>query len=113
MTSQGSAHARFTRAIKRGHLLAAETAARELGTLSTSDALALVLLYAQADLDKFERAARRWLRRVQIDHSLRHQEVELLRGAMGALGSRFSRVALTALRETCREVRLLPPTLPP
>jgi len=45
MTSQGSAHARFQRAVKRGHLLAAETAARELGSLSPSDALSLVLLY--------------------------------------------------------------------
>jgi hypothetical protein len=47
------------------------------------------------------------------DHSLRHQEVELLRGALGALGTRFSRVALEALVETCRELRLPSPTLPP
>src|SRR6266511_5587097 len=45
MTRQGTAHARFTRAIKRGHLFAAERAARELGTLSVSEALSLVLLY--------------------------------------------------------------------
>jgi hypothetical protein len=31
MTSQGSARGRFTRAVKRGHLFAAETAAREMG----------------------------------------------------------------------------------
>jgi hypothetical protein len=88
-------------------------AARELGSLSSSDALALVLLYQRAGDAKFERAARRWVRRVQIDYSLRHREVELLRGAMGALGSRFGRVALTALLETCRELRLPSPTLPP
>jgi hypothetical protein len=45
MKSQGTAYARFQRAIKRGHLLSAEMAARELGSLSTSDALSLVLLY--------------------------------------------------------------------
>ena len=45
MTSQGAAHARSQRAIQRGHLLAAETAARELGTLSLSDALSLCRLY--------------------------------------------------------------------
>jgi predicted AAA+ superfamily ATPase len=112
MTSQGTAHARFTRAIKRGHLLAAETAARELGALSLSDALALVLLYEGEGDEKFERAARRWVRRVQIDYSLRHREVELLRAAMGALGSRVGRVALAALLETCQELRLPPPTLP-
>ncbi len=113
MTSQGTAHARFQRAIKRGHLLAAETAARELGALSLSDALALVLLYEREGDPKFERAARRWIRRVQIDRSLRRHEIELLRAAMGALGSRFGRVALTALLQTCRELRLPQPTLPP
>jgi hypothetical protein len=81
MTSQGTAHGRFQRAIKSGHLLNAEMAARELGALSNSDALALVLLYQREGSEKFERAARRWVRRVQIDHRLRHQEVELLRGA--------------------------------
>jgi hypothetical protein len=112
MTSQGSAHARFQRAIKRGHLLNAETAARELGALSVAEALALVLLYQRSGDGKFERAARRWARRVQIDYRLRHQEVELLRAALGALGSRFDRVALTALLETCQELRLPSPTLP-
>jgi hypothetical protein len=74
--------------------------------------LALVLLYARADPGKFERAARRWVRRVQIDHRLRHQEVELVRGAMGALGSRLEQVALDALLRTCQELRLPAPTLP-
>jgi tRNA(Arg) A34 adenosine deaminase TadA len=112
MTSQGSAHARFQRAIKRGHVLHAETAARELGSLSTSDALALVLLYGRAGSGKFELAARRWVRRVQIDHRLRHQEVELLRAAMGAMGTRLGAVAFTVLLETCQELRLPRPTLP-
>jgi hypothetical protein len=99
MTSQGSAHARFQRAIKRGHLLAAETAARELGALSASEALSLVLLYHREGDVKFEPAARRWLRRVQIDHALRHREVELLRGVMGALGSSYLALYLATLGE--------------
>jgi hypothetical protein len=66
----------------------AEMAARELGSLSAADALSLVLLYERAGDEKFERAARRWIRRAQIEHRLRHQEVELLRAAMGALGTR-------------------------
>jgi hypothetical protein len=93
-------------------VLTAETAARELGPLSTADALALVLLYQSHGDSKFERAARRWVRRVQIDYALRHREVELLRGAMGALDSRLGTVGLTALLETCRKLRLPPPTLP-
>ena len=39
-------------------------AARELGQLSLGDALALVALYAEADDEKFERAAIRWLTRL-------------------------------------------------
>jgi hypothetical protein len=112
MTSQGTAHGRFQRAIERGHVLNAEMAARELGALSLSDSLALVLLYQREGSEKFKRAARRWVRRVQIDRSLRHREVELLRGALGALGTRFDRVALDALLGTCQELRLPLPTLP-
>jgi tRNA(Arg) A34 adenosine deaminase TadA len=112
MTSQGSAHARFQRAIKRGHLLHAEIAARELASLSPADSLALVLLYQRLRDEKFERATRRWLRRLQIQHSLRHRELELVRAALGALGTRFEDVDLTVLLETCRELRLPAPTLP-
>jgi hypothetical protein len=112
MTSQGTAHARFQRAIRGGHLLHAEIA-RKLGSLSLSDSLALVLLYQRSDDEKFERAARRWVRRAQVHKSLRHREVELLRGAMGALGTRFHALALEALLGTCQELRLPDPTLPP
>jgi hypothetical protein len=104
MTSQCTAHARFRRAVKNGHVFHAEIAARELGSLSPSAALSLVLLHQRGGDEKFERAARRWVRR--------RQEVELLRGALAALGSRFDRVALTALLETCQELRLPEPTLP-
>jgi hypothetical protein len=41
MTSQGTAHGRFERAIHRGHVQAAEMAAREVGGLSLADALLL------------------------------------------------------------------------
>ncbi len=49
-------------------------ATREMDALSTSDALALVLLSRRTGDDKFERAAKRWIRRVQIDHSLHRRE---------------------------------------
>jgi hypothetical protein len=113
MTSQGSAHGRFQRALKGGDLLNAEMAARELESLSPTGALSLVLLYQRSGDPKFERAARRWVRRLQVDHRLRHQEVELLRAALGALGTRFDSVALDALIGTCRELRLPPPPVPP
>jgi hypothetical protein len=87
-------------------------AAREMGHPSLSNALSLCVLYEREQDPKFERAARRWVRRVQIEHSLRRQEVELLRAAMAALGSRFDAAALNALLEACRELRVVPPTLP-
>jgi hypothetical protein len=112
MTSQGTAHARFTRAITLGHLLAAETAARELGALSSSDALALCLLYQREGDPRFERAFRRWLGRVRRDYGLSHEEVELLRAAAGALRSTFSDVGLVVLEQACRMLALPSPTLP-
>jgi hypothetical protein len=41
MTSQGTAHGRFCRALERRNLRGAEDAARELGRLSLEDALGL------------------------------------------------------------------------
>ncbi len=73
MTSQGTASGRFTRAIQRGHLFVAETAAREMGHLSLSNALSLCVLYRREQDPKFERAAVRWVRRMQLEHSLRRQ----------------------------------------
>jgi hypothetical protein len=73
--------------------------------------LSLVLLYQRAGDEKFERAARRWIRRQQITRRLQHQEVELLRAAMGALGTRFDRLAREAVLAACRALRLPPPTL--
>jgi hypothetical protein len=92
MTSQGSAQARFQRAVRNGSVLNAEIAARELGSLSPTNALSLALLYQRVGDEKFERAARRWIRRLQIDRSPRHREVELLCGSFGALGTRFDPV---------------------
>jgi len=39
MTSQGTAHGRFTRAIQQRNLWAAETSLRELGSVSLEDEL--------------------------------------------------------------------------
>src|SRR5262249_47250678 len=111
MTSQGSSSGRFTRAVQRGHLFTAEMPARELGHMSLSNALSLCILYGREQDPKFDRAAVRWVRRMQLEHSLRRQEADLLRAAMAALGTRLDAAALNALLETCRELRLVPPTL--
>jgi len=49
MTSQGTAHGRFQRAIRNRNVLNAEIAAREIGELSLGDALAFCLLLAEVD----------------------------------------------------------------
>jgi hypothetical protein len=69
MTSQGTAHGRFERAIHRRHVQAAEMAAREMGGLSLADALLLCELLAKVDPQRYERAALRWLERF-IDERL-------------------------------------------
>jgi len=61
MTSQGSAHGRFQRAIHRRNVENAEMAAREMGGLSLAGALSLCELLANADPARYERAALRWL----------------------------------------------------
>jgi hypothetical protein len=70
VTSQGSAGTRFQRAVDVRNVILAETAAFEMGRLSLEDALALVVLYAEANDDKFERAAVRWLGRLLLERPM-------------------------------------------
>ena len=67
MTSQGSAHGRFRRAIEHGNLFMAEMAARELPGLALDDALDLVSLIAREGSERLERAAIRWHGRLEIE----------------------------------------------
>src|SRR5947207_2173771 len=70
MTSQGSAHGRFTRAIQRGNLRQAEMAAQELrarGALSLGDAFALCLLLAAENDRRLESALLRWHGRFELE----------------------------------------------
>ncbi len=67
VTSQGTAHGRFARALARRDLVQAELAALELGRLSLDDALQLVHLYAERRSPKYERAALRWLERYLVE----------------------------------------------
>lgn len=55
MTSQGSPHTRFQRALASGDPLLAWTAAAELPRLSLEDALALCLLLAERDPKRYDR----------------------------------------------------------
>ena len=85
MTSQGTAHGRFQRAIHRGHVQAAEMAAREMGGLSLLDALTLCELLANADPARYERAALRWLQRFIDERLPPLTEVALAASALAEL----------------------------
>ena len=85
MTSQGTAHGRFQRAIHRRHVQAAEMAAREMGGLSLADALLLCELLANVDPARYERAALRWLQRFIDERWPPLTEVALAASALAEL----------------------------
>jgi hypothetical protein len=97
MTSQGSAHGRFQRAIHRGHVQAAEMAAREMGGLSLADALALCELLANTDPVRYERAALRWLQRFIDERLPPLSEVALAASALAELRHGRRNVGVEAL----------------
>ena len=100
MTSQGTAHGRFTRAIERRHLTAAESAARELARLSLPDALALCLLIAEADPARFGRAAARWHARFVLE--AKGLDVVASRRLLNALASPTDPRARATIAELAR-----------
>jgi hypothetical protein len=67
VTSQGSAHGRFNRAIQQRNLWAAENSLRELGRVSLEDALGYLDLLAEQKPEKLERAAVRWHGRLETE----------------------------------------------
>jgi hypothetical protein len=105
VTSQGSAHGRFTRAIQQRNLWAAETSLRELGTPSLEDALAYLDLLAEQKPDKLERAAVRWHGRLETEAPLLTlAESQLALAALASLCA-GERTAVQILRRLLRRVR--------
>ena len=98
MTSQGTAHGRFQRAIHRGHVQAAEMAAREMGGLSLLDALTLCELLANADPARYERAALRWLQRFIDERLPPLTEVALAASALAELRHGRRNVGVESLK---------------
>jgi hypothetical protein len=102
MTSQGTAHGRFQRAIQRRHLNAAEMAAREMGGLSLEEALSLCKLLASLDPERYERAALRWLQRFSDERPPALAEVALAASALAELRHGQRAIGLEALRRLLR-----------
>jgi len=108
MTSQGSAHGRFTRAIQQRNLWAAEMALREPGQPALEDALAYLDLLAEQKPEKLERAAVRWHGRLETETAhLTLAESQLALAALASLCA-GERDAVQVLHRLWRRVR---PTL--
>src|SRR3954447_17985247 len=58
--AQGSAYMRFRRALDRGSVTEALSAASELQFVSLAEALELTLLLVEVEPEKYERAALKW-----------------------------------------------------
>lgn len=109
MTSQGSAHGRFTRAIKTRNVFMAEVALRELGTrnqVSLSDALEYVALLADVRPDRMDVAAVRWHARFEAECVVTLAESQLALSALVSLRA-GDQWAVTVLRGLLRRARPL------
>jgi len=108
MTSQGTAHGRFTRAIKTRNPWAAEMALREIGKPSLLDALDYLDLLAETRPEKLEAAVVRWHGRLEIEaKSMCLAESQLALAALASLCA-GERDAVEILRRPVKRVR---PTL--
>ena len=105
MTSQGTAHGRFTRAIQRRNLFQAELALREMRDPSLLVLVDYLELLADVRPDKFDRAAVRWHGRLELESAvLTIAESQLALAALGALRA-GDRSACEILRRLLRRTR--------
>ncbi len=81
MSIKGSPYARFKRSLELGKLPLVLAAAAELPRLELDDGLRVLLLMAEQDKARFDRAAVRWLARLALDRRL---DVDDLRAGLAA-----------------------------
>jgi hypothetical protein len=104
VNAKGHPHAHLLHSIELGHLLSAETAARQLGRLSHADALALTLLIREKAPARFPRTAARWHARLVIDTpEIGLGDSQLLLAALAALPDPR---AMKVVSELCRRYRV-------
>ena len=100
VTSQGSAYARFRRALASGNGLIAWAAASDLPNVGLADALAVCLLLVDVDRPRYERAAVRWHSRLCSEvRGLALEESQLALAALDALPSQAAAEALARLAD--------------
>jgi hypothetical protein len=99
MTSQGSPHARFTRALASRNPTLVVAAAAELGRLSLADALAVTLVFLPGERERYERASVRWHARWCLEARPRADEAGLALAALHAFPGPSRQAAAEALIE--------------
>ena len=101
MTSDGSAYARFRRALNTGNQTLVIAAARELPQVGLHDALRICLVLRDGDPEQYERAAVRWLGRFALE--ARGVTIDALRLAADALDALPDRAAeaMESLQRLC------------
>jgi hypothetical protein len=108
MTSQGTAHGRFTRALQQRNLHGAEIAAKEMGGLSLIDALDYLVVLAELQPERARLASIRWHGRLELESvALTLTESQLALSALASLCAGDT-ASVDVLRRLLRKVR---PTL--
>lgn len=105
MTSQGSAHGRFTRALQQRNVRGAEIAAKEMGGLSLIDALDYLVVLAELQPERAQVAAVRWHGRLELESAiLTLTESQLALAALASLCAGDA-TSIEVLRRLLRRVR--------
>lgn len=101
VTSQGSAYMRFQRALATGNLLLIRAAAAELPHVSLGDALMVCVAIRDAEPERFERAALRWIARYCVERpQVTLAQVRTVTEALERMASR-PEDALATLQQLC------------
>ena len=100
MTSQGHAHSRFRRALLTKNVTLIDAAARELGHVALDDALRILVVLAERQDPRFERAAARFAARAMTERRLDLAEARYVLALAEALPRSPDSVALL-LRSYC------------
>lgn len=88
MGDAGSSYARFRRALATGNLLHIRSAAAELPQVNLGDALAVCMAIREAEPERFERAALRWLARYAVEKATSVADVRAAADAFATMVQR-------------------------
>lgn len=96
MTSDGHAHSRFRRALLTKNVNLIDAAARELRHVGLDDALRILVVLAERQDDRFERAAARFAARVTTERRLSLAEARYVLALAESLPRSPDAIALLA-----------------